>query len=892
MAFSKNFHEREIGQVLEELESSEHGLSPQEAKKRLKENGPNELPEAKRQSYFSIFLKQFKSPLIYILLFSGAVVTFMEEYTDAAVIFFVLFFNATVGTIQEGKAQNTFLALKKFIKGRASVLRDAKEILVSDREVVVGDVIILREGEKVPSDARIIASSSMKTDESALTGESLPKFKSAKTSPADTPVTSRENMVFKGTTVVSGSGLAVVCATGLKTYLGNIAEETLGIDAEFPLKNAFKKISKIIIYSAAFIVVVFSFLGWTLNYGFLDIFKTLVAILVSIIPEGLPIVVTLVLARGVWAMGKKNVLVKKLQAVEVLGETDVLAVDKTGTVTRNELVAEKIWCGRKYFEITGAGYDPEGEFMLDGSVVDPPNHPELLLCGKIAALGSNASLMMKKKPRSWHISGDPTDGALTVFSNKVGFKRIDLITEMPILDEIPFDYELKFHASLHKSGGNKNFLAMAGSPEAVLKLCQKEWGANRLKTFNDTAKKEAMKIFHEMSHKGLRVIALAYCEVPIASLDKNHLPTLVFAGFLGIKDALRKEVHAAVRRVEQAGIKIVMITGDHEVTAHSIAQEAGIFKKGDTIMSGKIIEELSEADLASKIKAVSVFSGVTPKHKLRIIQAYKSNGMVVAMTGDGVNDALSLTAADIGISMGRIGTEVAKAASDVILLDDNFSNITYGVSEGKNIFKSVRRVVLYLFSTSFGEALTILGALFIGFPLPILAAQILWLNLVTDGFLDMALAMEPEEPENKKNGGRKKIMLLDRLMGLRMVFMALPMAIFTIYLFGQYYEENLAKAWTISMTTMAVFQWINAWNCRSEGRSVFSRNFLANRYLLGAMLVVIALQFLAIYNPYFQGILKTVPLEAGDWLKIVLVALSILLVEETRKFFYRRARKS
>jgi len=389
-----------------------------------------------------------------------------------------------------------------------------------------------------------------------------------------------------------------------------------------------------------------------------------------------------------------------------------------------------------------------------------------------------------------------------------------------------------------------------------------------------------------MSRKGLRIIGFAFCETKIDKIDKKNIPKLFFGGFFGIKDALREEVRSAVKQVAMSGIKVVMITGDHEITARSIAEEAGIFRSPDEILSGDQIDKLSEEELALKIKNVSVFARITPDQKLKIIKAYQANSLVIAMTGDGVNDALSLTAADIGISMGKIGTEVAKEASDIILLDDNFGNITHGVNEGRIIFNTIKKVVLYLFSTSLGEVFVILGALLLGFPLPILAAQILWLNLVTDGFLDVALAMEPGR--QGKPRFYEKTFIVDKLMIQRMFFMALPMAIGTLYLFSRNYETDIAKAWTISLTTLAVFQWFNAWNCRSKGRSIFGMNPFSNKFLMGATLIVISLQLLAVYNPFFQKVLRTVPLSGKEWTTIILVAFSIIAVEEIRKFVHKK----
>lgn len=875
--------------ILEAFESNQHGISSSEAKQRLEENGFNELPEVKIDSYLKIFFRQFKSALIYILLACGIAVFFMGEIIDAGVIFFVLIFNAIVGTIQEGKAQNTFLALKKFIKSRAIVLRDNEEMIVSDREVVLGDIIILREGEKVPADARLISCNSLQVNEAALTGESIPRFKTNKTlEESEISIVNLENMVYKGTAVVSGNGKAIVTATGVDTFLGSVAKETLQIDSDFPLKGDIEKLSKWVIIFIIAVCFILFILGLINGDSLREIFKTAVAISVSVIPEGLPIVITLVLASGVWRMGKKNVLVKKLQAVEVLGETKILAVDKTGTVTKNELAVEEVYIGKKFFKLNSKGYSPEGNVEFDGNVVDPLNHPELLLAGKISALNSSANVIFQKSKNKWKVVGDPTEGSMIVFSKKIGFHKDDLLSESQLLDEVPFDYDLKLHLSLHKQEKN-NFLAVTGSPEAILSFSEKEWNNNEIKDITEERKKEIEKIVLEMSKKGLRIIGFAFCETDIAEINKENIPKLIFGGFLGIKDVIREEVNGAVRQVVNSGIRVVMITGDYSVTAKAIAEEAGIYKTGDEVLTGDQIEELDEEELAEKIKNVSVFARINPNQKLKIIKAYKLNGTVVAMTGDGVNDALSLAMADIGIGMGKIGTEVAKEASDLILLDDNFGNITYGVEEGRNIFKAIKRVVLYLLSTGIGEVLTILGALILGFPLPIVAAQILWLNLVTDGFLDVALAMEPKE-KNKK-GIYKKTFIINKLMIWRMFFMAIPMMIGTLYLFNQYFRTDIGKAWTISLTTLAVFQWFNVWNCRSEEKSIFTINPFSNKFLIGATVIVVSLQFLVIYNSFFQKVFRTVPLNTKEWGVIILVSSSILVVEELRKLAYRKIKK-
>ncbi|MFA7319593.1 MAG: HAD-IC family P-type ATPase [Parcubacteria group bacterium] len=886
----KNYFNNEIEDVFRELGTREHGLAKDEAKTRLLQYGANKLPEAKVDNLAIVFFRQFQSSLIFILLIATAIVFMTGENIDGFVILAVLLFNAIVGTVQEGKAQNIFAALKNFIRTNASVIRDGEEYIVPDEEIVPGDIVILREGEKVPADARIFHSESLQVDEAALTGESNPKFKLMTSIEGDDfPISDQRNMVFKGTNIVSGSGHAVAVATGTDTVIGGIAKKISTTDEELPLKKDIRRLSHFIIVTVFAIGVALFGIGIAYGHPLKEVFSTIVAISVSIIPEGLPIVVTLVLATGVWRMGKRNVLVKRLQAVEALGQIDVIAADKTGTVTKNELVVKEIYVDGRTFLVEGIGYEPKGEIRLDGKNIEPLNHPELLLIGKIGTLCSGAHLVLDSNLGAWRISGDPTEGATLVMAEKIGYHKADLEKEFIKVMENPFDYGLKYHSTLYKEKG-KHLLMTVGAPEEILDISEKIWGRSGGRILTEKKRNALQDVFVRMSERGLRVVALGMKKTEKTdSRIPKKLSGLEFVGFFGIEDSPRIEVREAVDKVEAAGIRLVMITGDHKITARAIAREVGIFRSGDAILEGKEVDRLTEQALSEHLEKVSVFSRVTPMQKLKIINAYKLAGKTVAMTGDGVNDALSLTSADVGVAMGKIGTEVAKEAADIILLDDNFGSIVSGVEEGKNIYKTIKRVILYLFSTSLGEVLTIVGAILLGFPLPVLAAQILWLNLVTDGFLDMALAMEPKGGHLLDNDSAKnKTSFVDRGMVLRMLTMALPMAIGTLYLFAQNYRTDLSKAWTISLTALAVFQWFNVWNCRSQSGSIFTSNPFSNKFLVGATGIVIGLQLLGIYNPFFQKALRTVPLSGKEWVIIVCVALSIVLVEEIRKATGRR----
>lgn len=887
------WHTKSTSEVLEILKSSEHGLSNIEAKRRLEENGLNRLPEAQVESLFLIFLRQFENPLIYILLIAGVVVFFMGEIIDSIVITAVLVFNAIIGAVQEGKARNTMLALKRFVETKAVVAREGTELIIPDESLVPGDIIILQEGEKVPADARLIFLRNLKVDEAALTGESgtVHKYVRPLTDP-NLPVLEQRNMIFKGTSIAAGNGQAVVVATGAKTIIGEIAREVATIDTDIPLKKNIKNLSRIFIIATIFVCLLLFTLGILYGYSGREMFATAVSMAVSAIPSGLPIALTIILASGVWRMSKRNALVKRLQAVEALGQAQVIAVDKTGTITKNEMMVQTVYTDGKTFEIGGVGYEPKGEVKFQDQEIDPPNHPELLLTSKLATFSANARVMFDGKKNEWLVSGDPTEAAMFVFGEKLGFKKDDLERESPLVSEIPFDYSLKYHATLHKE--NEEYtLSVAGAPETVLALSDRMMSDGREQEMPPLERAHLEQVIADISRKGLRVLALATSRQISDNLDKSDIRNLCFVGFLGLKDALRPEVKEATARAKEAGVKVVLITGDHKETATAIAREAGIYEDGDSILTGAEIEFFSDRELQSRLDKTSVFARVTPEHKLKIIKSYEARGEIIAMTGDGVNDAPSLVAADLGVAMGITGTEVAKEASDIVLLDDNFGSIVSAIEEGRGIYQTIKKVIVYLVSTSVGEVLVITGSLIIGLPLPLLAAQIIWLNFITDGFFIPALAMEPRENNLLKTKfERTNKYLVDKAMAKRMFLMAAPMTIFTLIIFAATFEADLAKAMTVSLTLLAVFQWFNAWNCRSESRSVFSINPWSNRFLIAGTFVALAFQLLAVYHPFFQKFLHTVPLDLSDWMIIVTLATSIILVEEVRKFFARRHNRS
>ena len=876
-------------EIFEKLNTSLRGLTPDEVQNRIKQYGPNSLPEKKPKPLIYVFLSQFNNPLIFILLAASIVIYFIGENTDAYIILAVLIFNAIVGTIQEGKAQNTLNALKNFVETKATVVRNGKALIIGDHEVVPGDIIDLEEGEKIPADARVLFSQNLKADEASLTGESEPVHKITDTLQSDiVSVSDQKNMLFKGTNVVSGNGKAVVVATGSATVIGGIAKEISSIDTEIPLKANIRNLSRIIIVIVGIISAVLFGVGIATGESARTMFTTVVSLSVSIIPEGLPIVITLVLATGVWRMSKLNALVKKLQAVEALGQARVIAVDKTGTITKNELVVRQVWTGDKMFEVSGLGYEPAGNIKFENNIINVANHPELLMVGKTVALCASARLSFSDVEKHWYISGDPTEAAMVVFAKKIGFNKEDLLVEMPVLSEMPFDYNLKYHAVMNLVSG-KNLLVAIGAPESIIGLSKNIMGVGNTRALLKEEKKKLEKILTHMSEQGQRVVAIGINENAEQDVNLESISELIFVGFLGMKDVLRPEVKDAMIRAEGAGVRIVMITGDHKITALAIAREANIYHDGDELLTGNEIDALTDYELSDKLSQTTVFARVTPNHKLKIINAFKKRGEIIAMTGDGVNDAPSLVAADLGVAMGKIGTEVAKEAADIVLLDDNFGSIVSAIEEGRSIYKTIKKVILYLFAGSWSQVLTIVGSLFIGLPLPLLPAQIIWLNFVTDGFLDVSLAMEPKEEGLLLDKFEKpKKYLVDKFMFKRTFLMAIPLALGALILFSLYFRTDITKAWTIALTTLAVGHWFNAWNCRSESKSIFQLNPFSNKFLLGSTGVIIILQLLAVYAPILQKLLHTVPLGLSDWLIIIPVAFSVVVVEEARKFLARR----
>ncbi len=871
-----------------------NGLTKEQAHERLTKDGPNALPEAKQETWVMVFLRQFQSPLIYMLLIAALIIFFVgEDKLDAFIISGVLLFNAVVGTIQEGRTRSILQSLKHFVKTNSIVIRGGKRLLVDDVDIVKGDVILLQEGQRIPADAFAVASNTLQIDEAILTGESRPVYKSPYVQCAEGEQQDPGNVLYKGTYVLSGSGRAIVFATGVNTEIGKIHQGVEELDTDMPLKKEIDRLSFWLLIGVLAICAVLFVMGLFAGQPLRELLVMLTALFICVVPEGLPVVMTLVLVTGVYRMAKHNVLVKHMQAVEGLGRADVLAIDKTGTLTRNELLVSKVLTHDKQLAVSGEGYHREGTITFDGAKINQVTESDELYPMALAAMLLNSTEITYDELRNtFDIKGDPTEAAMYVFAQKAGLER-SILRQYEKIYEIPFDPALQYHAGFFEHNGS-GIAFVIGAPEFVFSI-------------SDPVHKKDDDFLQQLLKDGLRVVAVASKAFDPSSFSPNMEEDVKFDvaksilnngkcalhGLFGIQDSIRPDVPEMVQKAKDAGLLVIMATGDHKDTALYVAKEVGIFNDGNSVLTGTEFGNLSDESMLPELEKTTVYARVLPQEKMRLIQLFHKKKRIIAMTGDGINDAPALVASDLGIAMGGIGTEVAKKAADIILLDDSFSSIIRAIEHGRHIFYTLKRVILYFFATNMGEVLIILFALLLNalgydFPLPLTAAQILWLNLVTDGFLDVSLSMEPqEEGLLRKKWLQKKIHLVDWAMVAKMFFYAVPMAVGSMWLFFQYYQTDLRLARTMTLLCMAMFQWFNAWNCRSENKSLLSIGFFTNKWLILATAFVLFLQFVLLYTPFMQFIFKTVPLNLDQWLLILYISAPIVLLDEMRKAIVR-----
>nr|WP_225937768.1 HAD-IC family P-type ATPase [Myxococcus sp. RHSTA-1-4] len=872
------------------------GLSREEVERRLAEHGPNALAEPPSRSLLTVLLHQFKSPLIYLLLVAAGISVALGHVSDAVVIVVVVLLNALIGTFQEGRAERSLEALRRLASHKARVLRDGHEQLVEARDLVPGDIVILAAGDAVPADARLIEGAALQVSEAALTGESVPVTKGLLPVAHDTALADRQGMVHAGTHVTAGRARGVVVATGAASEIGHIAALTEGAkEPRTPLEHRIERFGRMLVVAATTLFLVVVAVGLLRDVPAGQMVMVGLSQMVSMVPEGLPVAMTIALAMGVQRMARRNAVVRRLAAVETLGSTTVICSDKTGTLTRNEMTATALFLpdGRD-ISVTGVGYEPEGGFLERGATLEPLADGAVGELLQAALLCNDAELEgTDEAGLRWKPLGDPTEVALVTLAVKAGLVPAEVRERFARRAEIPFDAGAKMMATQHE-GPDGAFVVLKGAPEEVLELCafaRREGGALPL----DAAARERVRAGAEaMAHRALRVLALAV--VPGGDIDgavgfSAFRGRAVLLGLVGQVDPPRPEVAEAVRRCVGAGIRPVIVTGDHKVTGLAVARELGIAREGDAAVDGRELAAMPDAELMERLGGISVFARVHPAQKLRIVEAYQRQGHVVAMTGDGVNDAPALARADVGVAMGVTGTEVAKEAAKIVLADDNFATLVAAVEEGRIVYRNLKKVILYLFSTSLAEVVVLLTSLALGFPPPLAAVQILWINLVTEGTVTINLILEPPEgDEMRQRPTPRDESLLTRGLLSRMLFMTPSIAAATLGWFIYRLSSGVAfpQVQTETFTVLAVCQWFNVLNCRSEWKSVFQMGLLTNRWLVGGLVLGNLLQAAVVFLPFMNEVFHTVPFSLKEVLTIGAVASTVLWVEELRKLVARR----
>ena len=870
------------------------GISNLEAKNRLEKYGLNELKEEARKSLLYKILAQFKDFLVIILIIASIISYIVGEKVDAIVILAIVIINALLGLYQEGRAEKALEALKKMTSPNAKVIREGNTTVVPANSLVPGDIVLLDAGDIVPSDLRLIESSNLKIDESSLTGESLAVEKNAKiTWDREVSLGDRNNMAYMSTIVTYGRGKGIVVETGHNTEIGKIATMIQGYeDDTTPLQKKLDQLGKYLGIACIIVCVLVFGIGMLQGRDLLDMFMIAISLAVAAIPEGLPAIVTIVLALGMNNMVKRNAIIKKLLAVETLGCTTTICTDKTGTLTQNEMTVVKVYTDGKTFNITGTGYEPKGEFTIDGNFVETKESINLNRLISIATLCNDASL--DKTPEGYKIVGDPTEGALITLGGKGGVSKEDINEKFPRIGEIPFDSDRKMMTTFHDNFFPEKIVSFTkGAPDIIISRCNSILINGETIPLTDEIRKDLLNQNTRFSKSALRVLGFAYKEyneMP-SEIQQNIVENnMVFVGLVGMIDPPREEAKEAIKLCKEAGIDTYMITGDYKETAFAIAKELGIAENENEAIMGSELNNLSDEDLKNIVKEKKVYARVSPEHKVKIINGLKANGEIVAMTGDGVNDALALKRADIGVAMGITGTDVAKNTAEVILTDDNFTSIVAAVEEGRVIYDNIKKFVFFLLSCNIGEILIILISILLNLPVPLIPIQLLWLNLITDSFPALALGVEKGDSEIMKAPPRdpnESIMDKNMIRAIVLQSGAIAIASLLAYRWGlkTYGIDKLIIVRTIVFATLISAELLRAYSSRSRKHSIFEIGVFSNKTLNYAVLFSFFLLIMVIYIPFFQTIFHTYPLGIKDWQIILLYAFFPLVVGEINKLF-------
>jgi len=913
-----HWHSHSVEETVELLATHLHrGLTAEEAQERLAQYGPNELQERARPTFWHLLLNQFKQFLVLILIVSAIVSLFLGEYVEAGAIMAIVVLNAVLGVVQESKAEEALAALQKMAAPEAKVVRDGHVLTIPARELVPGDLVILEAGNYVPADVRLVEAVNLRIDEASLTGESVPVEKKAEgVLPPRAPLGDRHNMAYMGTLVTYGRGRGLVVATGMRTQFGLIAEMIQSYEEEqTPLQVKLDQLGKWLgVGCLAICGIVFGVGIWE-GRPVLDMFLTAVSLAIAAVPEGLPAVVTICLALGMQEMIRRHALIRKLPAVETLGSATAICSDKTGTITQNEMTAVQVYADSDLLYITGEGYRPEGELQEeDGSRAELRWYPSMrpLLQGGLLCSDARLERVIPNDGGDpiWRIVGDPTEGALVVAAAKAGLWRDKVEREFPRVAEIPFDSERKRMTTIHRvllDGTEGKEVAapelqtpyvayVKGAPDVILDLCTHFTEDGRVWPLDRVQRERILEMNEALASNALRVLGIAYR--PLEELPPNPTPEeverdLIFVGLIGMIDPARSEAKEAIERARRAGIRVIMITGDYPNTAAAIAREIGLIEHGDPVLSGADIDKMDDEEFVREVERTNVYARVSPQHKVRIVEALKKLGHVVAMTGDGVNDAPALKRADIGVAMGITGTDVSKETADMVLTDDNFASIVAAVEEGRIIYSNIRKFVYYLLSCNLGEILTIFLATIFRWDLPLTAIQLLWLNLLTDGAPALALGLEKGDPDIMEQPPRPPDEpVINRAMrrGIGVQTVAIAAATLMAFLLGKrWFPGNLAAAQTMAFVTLSTSELLRAYTARSERYSVFQIGVFSNKYMQMAVGASIVLLLAVIYIPFLDPIFNTTFIGLREWLAMAPLILLPATAAEITKYLGRRA---
>ncbi|MFV9509943.1 calcium-translocating P-type ATPase, SERCA-type [Tepidibacillus sp. LV47] len=864
--------------------TEEQGLKNEVVPKLLEKYGPNQLEQKQTISPITLFLDQFKDFMVLVLLVATLISGLLGEYTDAITIIAIVIMNGILGFIQEFRAEKSLQALKEMAAPHARVIRNGKTTSIPAVEVVPGDIVLLESGDRVPADVRLLKAHALYIEESALTGESIPVHKQEDVIPfEDIPLGDQKNMAFMGTLVTRGTGVGVVVETGMNTEMGKIADLIQSTEeVETPLQRRLEQLGKILIVISLLLTALVVITGIWHGHNAYEMFLAGVSLAVAAIPEGLPAIVTVALALGVQRMIKRKAIVRKLPSVETLGCATVICSDKTGTLTQNKMTVTDLWIGGEEIKVTGTGYESKGEFLLRSKKINPEQNISLKKLLEISVLCNNAKLVengkkgfLKKVKSEWSIQGDPTEGALVVLAAKANIMKEELEKLWVKKQEFPFDSSRKMMSVIVEKN-NQQFVAVKGAPDVLLERCSSIILDGRIVSLTPSIKNQVKLVIEKMASRALRNLGFAYKEIKRGEKfvsEEQAEKNLTFVGIAGMIDPPREEVKKAIQTCKNAGIKTVMITGDHQTTAEAIAKQLNILPPHGLTVNGQDLYNMSNTEFMEKVDDIYVYARVSPEHKLRIVKALQAKGHVVAMTGDGVNDAPAIKAADIGISMGITGTDVSKEASSLILSDDNFATIVAAIEEGRGIYDNIRKFIRYLLASNVGEILTMFFAMLMGLPLPLVPIQVLWVNLVTDGLPAMALGVDPAEEDIMDRPPRdSKENVFARGLGWKIVSRGFLIGLVTLGVFWLTWQsepDNLIKAQTMAFSTLVMAQLIHVFDCRSD-ISVFHRNLFENKYLVFAVLSSLILLLGVIYIEPLQPIFHTVGLTFIDWILVTI----------------------